>query len=102
LLELLYNVPSIRSLDVKQLRQSGKELAALYGFFSPIHRRIGTKPLTDFRWLTSDRKVQQTHFAGEIVLTANFGGSPHGSIPPGCIEANWLKEGRKQLFCPVG
>jgi glycosyl hydrolase family 129 len=100
LLELLYNVPSMWSLDLSELRQDRATLAALYRFFSPLHRQIGDKTLSDFEWLTPDRKVQQTRFGSEIQLTANFGRTQYRSVPPMCIEAQWLKEGRKQLFCP--
>jgi hypothetical protein len=85
LLELLYGVPSIWAMDRRQLQDSGALLAKLLPFFAPIHSRIGKVPLTSFEWLTPDRKVQRTKFAGEITLTANFDKLPFGAIPPGCI-----------------
>jgi hypothetical protein len=100
LIELLYNVPSIWSLDLRALEEHGKRLVAHHRFFSQIHRRAGRLPLTDFRWLTADRKVQQTRFANELILTANFSEQPHGSVPAHCIEADWPEEDRKDLYCP--
>jgi hypothetical protein len=88
------------SLDMKELQQFGKSLSAMYAFFSPVHKRVGAKPLTGFEWLTADKKVQRTAFAGEVALTANFSRSAFQSIPARCIEAAWIKENRKQLYCP--
>jgi hypothetical protein len=101
LIELLYNVPSIWSLDLRQLKQNAERLAAHHRFFSAIHRRVGAKPLTDFRWLTADRKVQQTRFGNTITLTANFSASNYQGIPPMCIQATWQTEGRKDVYCPA-
>jgi hypothetical protein len=66
-----------------------------------LHRRIGAKPLTQFRWLTIDRMVQQTRFDDEVELTANFSERAYPNIPPLCIEAHWLKENRRQRYCPA-
>jgi Glycosyl hydrolases related to GH101 family, GH129 len=100
LLLLLYNVPSLWSLDQKAVADYGARIKAMNGFFAPIHRRIGDKPLTRFEWLTPDRMVQQTEFANEIVMTANFSDRIFNGIPPRCIEARRLKEGNKNLYCP--
>ncbi len=100
LLQLLYNVPSLWTLDRKAITDYGNRIRALNDFFAPIHFRAGNKPLTRFEWLTPDRMVQRAQFANEIVMTANFGGSAFNEIPPRCIEARWLKDGKKNLFCP--
>jgi hypothetical protein len=100
LLELLYNVPSIWCLDRAELTKERQRLAGLFAFFSPLHRRYGGRPLTNFRWLTADRRVQQTVFGErELVLTANFGGEPYREVPPNCIEAQW--ENNRRVFCPA-
>jgi len=99
LLELLYNVPSMWSLDRRELRKDANELSRLYRFFSPIHRQFGRENLSDFAWLTADRKVQRTWFGNDLELTANFSDSVYQSVPPLCIEARWLKESRKEMLC---
>lgn len=101
LLELLYNVPSMWSLDLKELRRNERPFLALYQFYSPIHRAVGGQPLTEFDWLTPDRMVQRTRFGDEIELTANFSRATFETLPPMCIEARWLKSGRRQQFCPA-
>jgi len=100
LLETLYNVPSMWSLDLRQLQENRRAFLSLYSFFSTIHRSAGNRPLTDFEWLTPDRLVQRTRFGDEIELTANFGRAPFQSLPPMCVEARWLKSGRRQRYCP--
>jgi hypothetical protein len=100
LLQLLYNVPSLWSLDQKTIHEHGERIKALNAFFAPLHRLIGDKPLTGFEWLTANRMVQRTQFGNEIELTANFGEQAFSNIPPRCIEARWLKENRRQQYCP--
>lgn len=100
LLESLYDVPSMWSLDLRELRENRRPFISLYRFFSPIHRRIGDKPLSDFEWMMPDRMIQRTRFGDEVELTANFGREQYQAVPPMCIEARWLKDGRRQLYCP--
>jgi glycosyl hydrolase family 129 len=100
LLELLYNVPSMWSLDLNELRQDEPLFLTLYYFYSPIHRAVGGQPLEEFDWLTPDRLVQRTRFGDEIELTANFSSGAFETLPPMCIEARWLRSGRRQRFCP--
>jgi hypothetical protein len=102
LLELLYGVPSIWAMDRRQLRESGAALAKLMEFFDPLHRRIGTAPLTDFEWLTADRLVQRTKFGNEAALTVNFGSAAFAEVQPGCARVVWIASGQAVTFCPVG
>ena len=100
LLLLLYNVPSMWSLDQRAIKEYGARLKALNDFFAPLHRTLGTEPLTRFECLTPDHLVQRTQFSNKIILTANFGERAFGKLPPRCIEAYWLKENRRQQYCP--
>src|SRR5581483_5050894 len=97
---LLYGVPTIWNLDLRALREHGARIKKLYAFFAPIHERIGDQRLSNFEWLSGDRKVQRATFSDQIALTANFGDHPFKETPSGCIEANWLKENRIERFCP--
>jgi Glycosyl hydrolases related to GH101 family, GH129 len=99
LLELLYGVPSIWAMDRQQLRDSGVAIKKLVEFFEPLHRRIGTLPLSDFEWLTADRLVQRTRFGNEASLTANFGSGAFGEVKPGCVRVVWTGSGQ-ETFCP--
>jgi hypothetical protein len=43
----------------------------------PQVRQVGYQEMTDHRFLTPDRAVQQTAFANGITITVNFGTTPH-------------------------
>jgi len=72
LTQLLYNVPPLYHLSADTLKQRLPVIARQDGFFRPLHERLATEAMTDFRWLTEDRLVQQTTFADGTRLVANF------------------------------
>lgn len=98
LLELLYGSPSIWAMDRRQVKEHGALLGKLAAFFEPLHREIGTLPLTAFEWLTPDRLVQRTRFGADVTVTANFGAGAHDGVASGCVEAN--SKGATRTFCP--
>lgn len=92
LLELLYNVPPLYHLNLAEWAKRKSEITSHYAFFSPIHREAGLLPMTDFRWLSEDRMVQETTFGdGAMKLIANFGDTPYagdrGNVLPHSIVA---------------
>jgi hypothetical protein len=97
LLACLYNVPTLWRLDDIALESYGERLRALDAFWGPMHRAFGAAQLTDFRYLTPDRLVQETRF-GTLVLVANFGDRPYQRLAPLCVHASW--EGHAAQFCP--
>ncbi|WP_375327229.1 glycoside hydrolase [Candidatus Tisiphia endosymbiont of Nemotelus uliginosus] len=100
LLELLYGVPSIWSLDLLDINKYSNKLKKLYQFFSPIHKVIVSEELTEFRWLDDNRQVQQTVFGNKIKLTANFSDKMYHSIKPNTIKALWLESNLEQEYTP--
>ncbi|MGE7958189.1 glycoside hydrolase [Pseudomonas sp. NPDC089530] len=72
LAQLLYNVPPLYHVSAATLKQRLPMIARQDGFFRPLHQRLATQAMTDFRWLTADRQVQQTTFADGTRLVANF------------------------------
>ncbi len=101
LLELLYGVPAIWSLDLADINKYGDYLKKLYQFFAPIHQAIATEELREFRWLDDKRQVQQTIFGDKIQLTANFSNKMYNSIKPYTIQALWLGSNIKQQYTPL-
>ncbi|MFI9271057.1 glycoside hydrolase [Kitasatospora sp. NPDC052896] len=102
LLAMLYNTPLNLVLDGPTLAAQGKQLAALQNYFAPLHEAAGTQPMTDFRWLTPDHQVQRTTFGdGVLQVTANFGTSPYGSLPPGCVDAKLGGDRQPRRLCPT-
>jgi hypothetical protein len=47
-----------------------------------VARQVVTAEMTDHRFLTPDRNVQQTRFANGIVVTVNFGAAAY-TMPGG-------------------
>lgn len=72
LTQLLYNVPPLYHLSAATLKQRLPLIVRQDAFFRPLHERLGTQAMTDFRWLTEDRLVQQTTFTDGTRLMANF------------------------------
>mgnify|MGYP003606626615 FL=1 len=72
LAQLLYNVPPLYHLSAATLKQRLPMIQRQDGFFRPLHERLATQAMTDFRWLSNDRLVQQTTFADGTRLVANF------------------------------
>ncbi len=72
LTQLLYNVPPLYHLSAATLQQRLPMIQRQDGFFRPLHERLATQALTDFRWLSSDRLLQQTTFTDGTRLVANF------------------------------
>lgn len=76
LAQLLYNVPPLYHLSAATLKQRLPLIQRQDGFFRPLHARLATQALTDFRYLTADRHVQQTTFVDGTRLVANFDSTP--------------------------
>ena len=72
LTQLLYNVPPLYHLSADTLRDRLPVITRHDSFFRPLHERLATQALVDFRWLTTDRLVQQTTFEDGTKLVANF------------------------------
>ncbi|WP_277760141.1 glycoside hydrolase [Pseudomonas sp. A34-9] len=72
LTQLLYNVPPLYHLSAATLAQRLPLIARQDAFFRPLHERLATQALTGFKWLSEDRRVQQTSFADGTRLLANF------------------------------
>lgn len=72
LTQLLYNVPPLYHLSADTLKHRLPLIERQNAFFQPLHQRLGTQSLTEFRWLTPDRQVQQTTFTDGTRLVANF------------------------------
>jgi hypothetical protein len=92
---LLYNVPPLYHLNLAEWKKRKDFIRREYAFFSPLHRRGALLPMTKFTWLTDDRLVQQTQFADELEITANFSDKPFAidgvTVPPkGVLAKNLL------------
>ena len=87
-------------------RQYKERFVGSYSHVSPVARAVGYSEMTDHRFLTPDRSVQQTTFANGTTVTVNFGNAsfrlseeievrPMGfsvehTLPAGCDE--WMRQ----------
>lgn len=102
LLELLYNVPPLYHLNTARFSKHKDWIKRHYAFFSPLHRQIGGKPITDFEWLSDDKQVQRTAFGDTVEIFANFGTEPFEGkdvvVPGRSVVARWIETGKIAVF----
>ncbi|MBB4816405.1 hypothetical protein HNP03_005074 [Pseudomonas rhodesiae] len=87
LTQLLYNVPPLYHLSAATLAQRLPAIQRQDGFFRPLHQRLANQAMTDFRWLTADRQLQQTTFADGTRLVANFSATGREGYAPRSVTA---------------
>ena len=102
LLELLYNVPPLYHLNMAEFEKHKAWIKKHYAFFSPLHRRIGGRVMTDFEWLSDDKQVQRTEFGDVVEMVANFWEEAFEYkdvvIPGKSVVAIWINTGKVEVF----
>ena len=102
LLELLYNVPPLYHLNIDEFSKHKAWIKRYYTFFSPLHKQIGGKVMTDFQWLSEDKLVQRTEFGDKVEILANFGTDLFrykGVIVMGRnVVARWMDTSEVEVF----
>lgn len=82
LFNALYGTPPMFMFDRKLWQKEKDRFVASYRATCPIARATAYAEMTDHRFLTPDRSVQQTAFANGVTITANFGDKPY-RLPDG-------------------
>lgn len=85
LIEILYMIPPMYHLNRNSWEDRKEKILKHYQFWSPLHRKLAPAPLTQFKYLSNDRQVQQTTFAtgeGDVSLTVNFSDDTLAGYPP--------------------
>ncbi|MHC4584687.1 MAG: glycoside hydrolase [Planctomycetota bacterium] len=102
LTELLYMVPPLYHMNLDEFDRYRDIMKKHYDFFSPLHREFGFAQMTDFNWLSSDKKLQRAVFDGRMELIANYSQEPRGyrgiDIPGRSISARWLNGGKEKIL----
>lgn len=102
LMSALYNTPLNFTLGNKNLKSTGREMAALQRYFEPLHKAAGTERMTGYERLTEDGTVQRSEFGdGKLTVTANFGQKEYGSLPGGCVDAKLDGTAKPKRLCPA-
>ena len=97
---LLYGTPTLWNLDRRELVRVGPWLKATEADFHLAHGTDTPAALTGFRWLTSDRLVQQASYADGRVLTANFGEAAWQELEADCVRLTRPDRAAADL-CPL-
>lgn len=104
LLEQLYNVPPLYHLNHAEFKKHKQHILKHDAFFSPLHKQLALQPMTDFRWLSADRSVQETIFGDGTWIAVNFSethASIHGhDLPPGSAIA--VRSGLEPVYYTPG
>jgi hypothetical protein len=96
---LLYGTPTMWSLDRNELARVWTWLKAAQDDFRLVHGAGPPVALTGFRWLTSDRLVQQVTYADGRTLIANFGETTWQGLGTDCVRVD--TPGRRAVdLCP--
>jgi hypothetical protein len=83
----LYGTPPMFMFTRAFWEQNKDRFAQSYKNTCTVTRAVGYSEMTDHRFLTEDRTVQQTQFANGVVVTVNFGDKPF-RLPDGTEVAS--------------
>jgi len=72
LFNILYGTPSMFMFNRQVWEQYRDRFLQSYKNVCPVARAVGYAEMTDHRFLTTNRDVQQTTFANGIIITVNF------------------------------
>ncbi len=96
LFNVLYGVPPMFMFDRKFWEANKARFAQSYRNTCPIVRDVATAEMTDHRFLTPNRDVQETTYANGIAVTVNFGATPHVLASGETVAAmGYVVRGRK-------
>jgi hypothetical protein len=84
LFNVLYGVPPMFMFNKKLWEQNQARFVQSYTNTCPYVRQVGYQEMTDHRFLTPDRNVQQTKFSNGVTITVNFGETPY-AFPGGTM-----------------
>ncbi|MCX6902425.1 MAG: DUF5696 domain-containing protein [Verrucomicrobia bacterium] len=84
LFNVLYGVPPMFMFTKALWEQNKARFVQSYQNTCPHVRKVGYQEMTDHRFLTQDRNVQQTVFANGITITVNFGSTDY-KLPDGAV-----------------
>ncbi len=76
LFNVLYGTPPMFMFTRQYLRENKDRFAQSYRDTCSVARAVGYAEMTDHRFLTADRGVQQTIFSNGVTVTVNFGEKP--------------------------
>jgi hypothetical protein len=86
LFNALYGTPPMFMFNRREWARDRERFVQSYRATCPVARATFYSEMTDHRFLSADRQVQQTHFADGTTVTVNFGAQPF-KLPDGRMLA---------------
>lgn len=100
--ELLYNVPPLYHLDSTEWEKYRSVIIQHTGIWSQFNKEAVLHEMLDFRYLTTDRLIQQTIFADDLFVISNYSGSDYKYhktiIPSGSVLIHM--NDTESIYCP--
>ena len=92
LFNALYGTPPMFMFDKAYWEKNKNRFVQSYKATCPIARATGYSEMTDHKFLTADRSVQQTTFSNGLTVTVNFGEKAFkmpegGELAPGAMKS---------------
>jgi hypothetical protein len=87
----LYGTPPMFMFNKKGWEANKDRFLKSYKATVPVARAVGFAEMLSHEWLTPDRSVQRTRFAGGVTVTANFGDAPFALPGGGTLEPLGLR-----------
>ncbi len=75
--EILYNVPSMYHLDKVECNKHKDQIITHNKVWSEFNKKAIKEEMTDFKFLTEDRLVQETIYGEDLRVVANFSGKEY-------------------------
>lgn len=100
LLELLYGVPSMWSLDIETVKKYSSILHQQTEIFTPYHKQVFHEELSKFEYLTEDRLVQRVTWGNSMQVTANFKSEKFNDLPAQTLKILSLVNGSVKVIKP--
>jgi hypothetical protein len=97
LFNILYGTPPMFMFTRGFWDENKDRFARSYKDVCAVARAVGYAEMTDHRFLTGDRSVQQTHFGNGVIVTVNFGDKPfrladRTELPPMSHHVTGMRE----------
>ncbi len=83
-----YGYPPIYSLDVSHWNSLKEQIAESYKRCVPIVEKVAFERMTDFEYLSLDKRIQKTTFANGVCLIGNFSDTDF-KLPSGDVVKAW-------------
>lgn len=100
--ELLYNVPPLYHLDSTEWEKYRSVIIQHTGIWSQFNKEAVLHEMLDFRYLTTDKLIQQTIFSDDLFVISNYSSSDYKYhetiIPSGSVLIHM--NDTESIYCP--